>query len=128
MVVHGAGRIPNIKELDLTKTGVEYSSIGKVKDYLQSISNSYLYAADDVVDNGGLPLTPVVASYDGIIVSNDLLNGNVDKTNYSGLPSVAFTIAAIASVGFNEKEAKERGLRYRCINIRIHQNGIHQNM
>jgi glutathione reductase (NADPH) len=43
MVIHGAGRIPNIKELDLAKTGVEYSSRGiKVNDYLQSISNPYL--------------------------------------------------------------------------------------
>jgi pyruvate/2-oxoglutarate dehydrogenase complex dihydrolipoamide dehydrogenase (E3) component len=45
-----------------------------------------------------------------------------------GLPNVSFTIPAIVSVGFNEKEAKERGLRYRCINIRIHQNGIHQDL
>jgi glutathione reductase (NADPH) len=112
MVVHGAGRIPNIHELDLAKAGVESSPKGiKVNDYLQSVSNPYVYAAGDVVDSGGMPLTPV-ASYDGNIVSNNLLNGNIDKTNYSGLPSVVFTIPAIASVGLNEIQAKERGLRY----------------
>lgn len=114
MVVHGAGRIANVEELDLKAGGIEYTPTGgiKVNEYLQSISNPIVYAAGDVAASGGAPLTPV-ASYDGNIVSHNILNGNTSKSNYNGLPSVVFTIPPIASVGLNEKEATKQGLQFR---------------
>lgn len=57
-------------------------------------------------------MTPV-ASYDGNIVSNNILNGNISKSNYNGLPSVVFTIPPIASVGLSEKDAIRQGLQFR---------------
>ena len=66
----------------------------------------------DVAANKGLPLTPV-ASYDGSIVANNLIKGNILKSNYIGLPSVVFTIPPLVSVGLQEKEAKDQGLRFR---------------
>lgn len=114
MVVHGAGREPNIHGLDLMEAGgVEYTHRGiTVNEYLQSVSNPAIYAAGDVAANKGLPLTPV-ASYDGSIVANNLIKGNTLKSNYIGLPSVVFTIPPLVSVGLQEKEAKDQGLRFR---------------
>lgn len=113
MVVHGAGRVPNIEGLDLITGKVEHTSKGiKVNEYLQSISNPIVYAAGDSADSGAAALTPA-ASYDGNIVSNNILNGNVTKSSYNGLPSVAFTIPPIASVGLMEKDAKEQGLQFK---------------
>ncbi len=113
MVVHGAGRVPNLEELDLMVAGVEHDSRGvKVNEYLQSVSNPTVYAAGDVAASGGLPLTPV-ASYEGSIVSNNLTKGNTLKTNYSGLPSVVFTTPPLASVGIQDDEAKQKGIRFR---------------
>ncbi len=113
MVVHGAGRIPNVEGLNLAAAGVEYSIQGiKVNEYLQSVSNPSIYAAGDVAASGGLPLTPV-ATYEGSLVATNLIKGNVLKSNYSGLPSVVFTIPPIASVGRQEKEAKEAGFKFR---------------
>jgi|SRR5690349_18823255 len=114
MVVHGAGREPNIHGLDLMEAGgVEYTHQGiMVNEYLQSVSNPAVYAAGDVAANKGLPLTPV-ASYDGSIVANNLIKGNILKSNYIGLPSVVFTIPPLVSVGLQEKEAKDQGLRFR---------------
>jgi glutathione reductase (NADPH) len=114
MVVHGAGREPNIHGLDLMEAGgVEYTHRGiTVNEYLQSVSNPAIYAAGDVAANKGLPLTPV-ASYDGSVVANNLIKGNTLKSNYIGLPSVVFTIPPLVSVGLQEKEAKDRGLRFR---------------
>jgi glutathione reductase (NADPH) len=114
MVVHGAGREPNINGLDLMDAGgVKYTHRGiTVNEYLQSVSNSAVYAAGDVAANMGLPLTPV-ASYDGAVVANNLIRGNTLKSNYNGLPSVVFTIPPLVSVGMQEKEAKDQGLRFK---------------
>jgi glutathione reductase (NADPH) len=114
MVVHGAGREPNIDGLDLVDAGgVQHTHRGiTVNEYLQSVSNPAVYAAGDAAANMGLPLTPV-ASYDGAVVANNLIKGNTMKSDYTGLPSVVFTIPALVSVGMQEKEARDQGLRFK---------------
>ena len=115
MVVHGAGRVPDIETLDLEAAGIEYDKKKgiKVNEYLQSVSNPAIYAAGDVVvGTGGPQLTPV-ATYDGKIVASNLLKGNHLKPNYTGVPSVVFTIPPLASVGLQESVAKEQGLHFK---------------
>jgi glutathione reductase (NADPH) len=60
----------------------------------------------------GPPLTPV-ASHDAKVAATNMLQGNHQKPNYLGVPSVAFTIPPIASVGLSEKEATEQGFKFR---------------
>jgi glutathione reductase (NADPH) len=114
MVVHGAGRVPEIDDLDLDAAGVEWDERRgvKVNEYLQSVSNPAVYAAGDAAASGGLPLTPV-ASHDGRVVAANLLEGNHAKPNYFGVPTVVFTIPHLASVGLQERTAREQGLRFR---------------
>ena len=114
MVVHGAGRVPEIDDLDLGAAGVECENKKgvKVNEYLQSVSNSLVYAAGDAAASGGLPLTPV-ATYEGEIVATNLLEGNHVKPNYEGVPSVVFTIPPLASVGLSEEAARKQGLHFR---------------
>ncbi len=113
MVVHGAGRVPEIDDMDLAAGGVEWDERGvKVNEYLQSVSNPSVYAAGDAAASGGPPLTPV-AGYEGRIVADNLLNGNKTKPNYAGVPSVAFTGPPLAAVGLQEAVAREQGLRFR---------------
>lgn len=57
-------------------------------------------------------MTPV-AGYEGEIVAANLLDGKHRKPNYSGVPSVVFTVPPLASVGLSEQKAREQGLRVR---------------
>jgi glutathione reductase (NADPH) len=62
MVVHGAGRVPNLEGLNLVAGKVKYTSRGiQVNEYLQSVSNPAVYAAGDVAASGGAPLTPAAS-------------------------------------------------------------------
>jgi glutathione reductase (NADPH) len=112
MVVHAAGRVPEIDDLDLEVAGVARTAAGvSVNDYLQSVSNPAVYAAGDAVDSGGFPLTPV-AGMQGAIVAGNLLKGNHGTPNYAGIPSVVFTTPALARVGLTEEAAHAQGLRF----------------
>lgn len=113
MVVHGAGRTPEIDDLNLEVAGVEREQRGvKVNEYLQSPSNPAVYAAGDAAASGGLPLTPV-AGYEGQIVAANLLKGNHQQPDYLGVPTVVFTVPSLAGVGMQEKAAREKGLRFK---------------
>jgi glutathione reductase (NADPH) len=112
LVVHAAGRVADLAPLDLDAAGVA-SEKGRLRlnEYLQSVSNPAVYAVGDAAMSGP-PLTPV-SSHDAKVVVANMLNGNHQKPNYLGVPSVAFTIPPIASVGFSEKQARDQGLKFR---------------
>src|SRR5713226_6613620 len=113
LVVHGAGRVAEIEDLDLGKAGVAHTNTGvTVNEYLQSVSNPAVYAAGDAAASGGLPLTPV-ASMEGRVVAANLLEGNRQKPNYNGVPTVVFTVPPLASVGMQEAAAQAQGLKIR---------------
>lgn len=111
LVVHAAGRTPALEHLDLAAGGVA-SEKGRLllNEHLQSVSNPSVYAAGDAAQVGP-PLTPV-SSHDAKVVAANLLNGNHSKPDYAGVPSVAFTLPPIASVGLGEAQAREADLRF----------------
>jgi len=113
MVVHAAGRVPEIDDMNLDAAGVAWDNQGvKVNEFLQSVSNPAVYAAGDAAASGGPPLTPV-AGYEGIIVAANLLKGNSQKPNYLGIPTVVFAIPPLAAVGLSESEARKQALKFR---------------
>lgn len=111
MVVHGAGRVPNIDDLELEWGKIEVNN-GQiaVNKYLQSTTNESVYIAGDV-NKGGIQLTPV-AAMEAAVVTENLLKGNCVQPDYSVVPSVVYTIPPIASVGLTEEQAGERELDY----------------
>jgi glutathione reductase (NADPH) len=113
MVVHGAGRVPEIDDLNLDAARVKFDQQGvAVNEYLQSVSNPAVYAAGDAAASGAPRLTPV-ASYHGRIVAKNLLDEkNRQSTDHTVVPSVVFTIPLLASVGLLERVARDRGLAF----------------
>ena len=113
LVVHAAGRVPEIDDLDLDAAGVAREKGGvTVNSYLQSVTNAAVYAAGDAVASGGFPLTPV-AAMQGDLVARNLLEGNQYTPNYTGIPSVVFTTPPLARVGLDEEAARAQGLHFR---------------
>jgi glutathione reductase (NADPH) len=111
LVVHGAGRVAEVDDLDLEKAGIAHTKKGvTVNEYLQSVSTPTVYAAGDAAATEGLPLTPV-ASMEGRVVAANLLSGYHQKPNYAGIPTVVFTVPPLASVGLQEAFAKAGSLK-----------------
>jgi glutathione reductase (NADPH) len=112
LVVHAAGRIPDLETLGLEAASVERDERGRLKlnEHLQSVSNPAVYAAGDAAGVGP-PLTPV-SSHDAKVVVGNLLSGNKHRPDYRAIPSVTFTIPPIASVGLSEEEACSKGLKF----------------
>jgi len=115
LAVHGAGRVPNIADLGLDEAGVTVTKKGvAVNEYLQSVSNSSVYAAGDAADGGGLPLTPV-AGAEGAVVAENMMHGNAKKADLRVVPSIVYSIPPLAAVGLTQAQAAERGLRFRVV-------------
>ncbi|HEX5462773.1 MAG TPA: NAD(P)/FAD-dependent oxidoreductase [Steroidobacteraceae bacterium] len=115
LVVHAAGRRPELQKLALQAGNVAVDDHGRLRlnEWLQSISNPAVYAAGDAAQRGPA-LTPV-ASRDAEIVAANLLHGNSRAAEYRAVPTVAFTIPPIAAVGLGETAAREK-----CRSLRVH--------
>ena len=103
LVVHGAGRVPNLEGLDLDVANVEHSCDGiNVNGFMQSISNPAIYAVGDAVA-APFRLAPV-GDMEGKLAAENILHGNMEKADYSAIPSVVFSLPPLASVGLTEFE------------------------
>ncbi len=112
LVVHAAGRVPALEDLDLSAGNVAIDRGHlRLNQFLQSASNPIVYAAGDAAGMGP-PLTPV-SSHEGKIVARNILGGNREVPDYRGVPSVAFTLPPIASVGLSEEAARKTGIKVR---------------
>lgn len=112
LVVHGAGRVPDIAHLDLEKGEVQTEKGGiAVDEFLQSVTNPAVYAAGDAGASGGFPLTPI-ADLEGDVVAANLLGASVTP-DYRATPTVVFTLPPLASVGITEEEARKKGVKFR---------------
>ncbi len=110
LVVHGAGRTPDLTSLDLAAAGVEWDERGvHVEAHLQSTTNPAVYAAGDSANTPGMPLTPV-AVFEGKVAASNMLKGTTTIPDNAGVPTAVFTIPELARVGMHEHEAKDQGI------------------
>jgi glutathione reductase (NADPH) len=110
LVVHGAGRVANLDELNLAAANVDAGPRGvTVHEHLQSVSNPAVFAVGDAADTPGAPLTPV-AGFEAKVAATNMLTGSTTAPDYTAVPSTVFTIPELNRVGMLEHEARDAGL------------------
>ena len=103
------GRDPNIHGLNLGGIGVDLDRKGIKVDERMRTSQKHIYAAGDVT--GKFQFTHAAGYEGGIVVSNAIFH-LPRKANYTFLPWCTYTDPELASIGMNEKRAKEAGIEY----------------
>ena len=103
------GRRPNIAGLGLEGISVEFDKKGLKLDRRLRTSHKHIYGAGDIT--GEHQFTHAAGYEGGIVLSNAILR-LPRKTDYTNLPWCTFTDPELASIGMNEKRAKEAGIQY----------------
>jgi glutathione reductase (NADPH) len=117
-VVNGAGRIADVDTLDLAAGNVRlHDERIELDAYMRSASNPAVHVCGDALGNS--PHLSPVATYEGRIVGRNIVEGPVQKADYSSIPSCVFTVPALASVGLTEEKARQSGRK-----IKVEQNDM----
>ncbi len=109
------GRRPRTDGLGLEEAGVQVGRRGEVvvDEHLQT-TNPHVFAAGDVI---GDPQYVYVAAYAGGLAAENALTGAGRIYDLTALPRVTFTDPQVASVGYTEVQARERGLAVRAVTL-----------
>jgi glutathione reductase (NADPH) len=99
MVVHGAGRVPDIEYLHLEKAGIKIEKGAIAVDKYMRTSNPRIYAGGDCASEG-MQLTPVAALQGEVAAANVLAEDSIEA-DYTGIPSAVHSIPILASVGIS---------------------------
>lgn len=108
-ILLATGRRPNVEGLNLEAAGVEYTNKGIETDLRMQTSQKHIYAAGDV--NGKFLFTHIAGAEGSTIVRNAIMH-IPGKINYNMTPWVIFTDPEMASIGYNEKRAREDNVEY----------------
>ena len=101
------GRRPNTSEMGLEQVGVKMTERGLIEIDKQCRTNvPNIYAIGDIVAG---PQLAHKASYEGKIAA-EAIAGHPSEIDYLGIPAVVFSEPELASVGYDEKGAKEAGI------------------
>jgi len=111
-IVIATGRAANVSGLGLEAAGVAYTARGIPTDPRMKTNIHHIYACGDV--NGQLPFTHVAGYEAGIALTNSVLHLS-RKADYSRIGWCTYTDPEVASVGLNEKRARNEGMDYQII-------------
>jgi dihydrolipoamide dehydrogenase len=102
------GRLPNVEGIGLENTDIQLEKgYINTNDFYQT-KESHIYAIGDVI--GGLQLAHV-ASHEGIIAVEHIVGKEPIPMDETHISKCIYSSPEIASVGYTEDEAKEKGFK-----------------
>lgn len=106
VVLSAAGIVANIENIGLENNGIKTDK-GKilVDDFYQT-NVPGIYAIGDVIPG---PALAHLASHEAIVCVEKIAGKNPHPIDYTNVPGCTYTQPEVASVGFTEKAAKEKG-------------------
>lgn len=113
LVVHGAGRTPDLETLGLDAAGIEYSNRGIAVDRAMRTSNRHVFAVGDCAATIQLAR---VADNEAHVAADNILaelgSGRRSQMDYRTVPTILFTYPQFGMVGQTEAALKENGQTY----------------
>lgn len=106
VVLSAAGIVTNIENIGLESTGVKTDKGKVLVDDFYQTNIKGVYAIGDIVHG---PALAHVASAEGIICVEAIAGLKPHPLNYNNIPGCTYCIPEIASVGYTEAQAKEKG-------------------
>jgi pyruvate/2-oxoglutarate dehydrogenase complex dihydrolipoamide dehydrogenase (E3) component len=103
------GREANLAGLGLEKIGIEFDRKGVKVDSRLKTNQKHIYAAGDAT--GRYQFTHAAGYEGGIVVSNAVFH-LPKKVDYTFFPWCTYTDPELASIGMNEKRARDAGIEY----------------
>ncbi|GBE03248.1 mercuric reductase [bacterium BMS3Abin09] len=103
------GRQTNVDVLGLDGIALKYDKKGITVDNRMRTNHNHIYAAGDVT--GAYQFTHAAGYEGGVVLSNAVLH-LPKKVDYTYLPWCTYTDPELASIGINEKRAKDAGIEY----------------
>ncbi|MFN5890906.1 MAG: dihydrolipoyl dehydrogenase [Bacteroidota bacterium] len=106
IVLSAAGVQTNLENLGLEEMGIKTDKGKVVVDEFYQTSAPGVYAIGDIVPG---PALAHVASAEGIICVEAICGHHPEPLNYGNIPGCTYTHPEVASVGYTETQAKEKG-------------------
>ncbi|WP_185857798.1 dihydrolipoyl dehydrogenase [Blattabacterium cuenoti] len=102
------GVIPNTEYIGLEEIGIQTEKGFIVVDENYRTNINGYYAIGDIIKS---PSLAHVASHEAINCIENIKGLNCQKIDYNNIPKCVYSLPEIASVGYTEKESKEKGFR-----------------
>ena len=114
LVVHGAGRSPDIEGLNLQSAGIIHDRRGIEVDGLMTSSVHHIFAIGDVAATVQLARVADAEAHvaAATIIARDEKEPPPDSMDYHTVPAVLFTYPQLGMVGKTEDELKQAGVTY----------------
>lgn len=109
-ILVSVGRKANIEGIGLDNTDIKVKDGVILTNKSYQTEESHMYAIGDVI--GGLQLAHV-ASHEGIAAVNHMANRAIHELNESSIAKCVYSSPEIASVGYTEEAAREKGYEVR---------------
>ena len=106
IVLSAAGITPNTEDIGLEAMGIKTEKGFILVDEFYNTNVPGIYAIGDIIPG---PALAHVASAEGITCVEKITGHAVEPIDYNNIPSCTYCIPEVASVGFTEQVAKEKG-------------------